>query len=107
MATTSLKLSVPKELPPANSDFYQFTDLLSDEERAVVQQTRAFMDTKVAPITTRYWTEDATAAGLYKGEFMMAMGTARQDVTAYAFGAHFVEVRVHSRTCEIRVPRVV
>jgi xanthine dehydrogenase YagR molybdenum-binding subunit len=35
------------------------------------------------------------------------MGTARQDVTADAFGAHFVEVRVHSRTCEIRVPRVV
>ena len=49
----------------------------------------------------------AAAAGLYKGELMMAMGTARQDVTAYAFGAHFVEVRVHSRTCEIRVPRVV
>jgi CO/xanthine dehydrogenase Mo-binding subunit len=37
----------------------------------------------------------------------LVMGTARQDVTAYAFGAHFVEVRVHSRTCEIRVPRVV
>jgi xanthine dehydrogenase YagR molybdenum-binding subunit len=49
----------------------------------------------------------AAAAGLYKGEVMMAMGTARQDVTAYAFGAHLVEVRVHSRTCEIRVPRVV
>ena len=49
----------------------------------------------------------AAAAGLYKGELMMAMGTARQDVTAYAFGAHCVEVRVHSRTCEIRVPRVV
>jgi xanthine dehydrogenase YagR molybdenum-binding subunit len=49
----------------------------------------------------------AAAARLYKGEYMLAMGTARQDVTAYAFGAHFVEVRVHSRTCEIRVPRVV
>ena len=49
----------------------------------------------------------AAAAGLYRGEVVMAMGTARKDVTAYALGAHFVEVRVHSRTCEIRVPRVV
>ena len=31
----------------------------------------------------------------------------RKDVTAYAFGAQFVEVRVHRLTCEIRVPRMV
>ena len=37
----------------------------------------------------------------------MLGGAARKDVTAFAFGAHFVEVRVHSRTREIRVPRVV
>jgi xanthine dehydrogenase YagR molybdenum-binding subunit len=30
----------------------------------------------------------------------------RKDVTAYAFGAHFLEVHVHSRTCEIRVRRI-
>jgi glutaryl-CoA dehydrogenase len=59
MAGTSVKSPVPKELPQVNSDFYQFTDLLSDEERAVVQQTRAFMETKVAPVITKYWTEDA------------------------------------------------
>ncbi|MBS0334056.1 MAG: xanthine dehydrogenase family protein molybdopterin-binding subunit [Proteobacteria bacterium] len=47
------------------------------------------------------------AQGLYKGEMAMARGTGRKDVTAYAFGAHFVEVRVHRLTREIRTPRVV
>jgi xanthine dehydrogenase YagR molybdenum-binding subunit len=37
----------------------------------------------------------------------MLSGAGRKDVTAFAFGAHFVEVQVHSRTREIRVPRVV
>jgi xanthine dehydrogenase YagR molybdenum-binding subunit len=37
----------------------------------------------------------------------MSRGTGRKDVTAFAFGAHLVEVRVHVLTREIRVPRVV
>jgi xanthine dehydrogenase YagR molybdenum-binding subunit len=37
----------------------------------------------------------------------MRLGSARTAVTAYAFGAHFVEVRVHRLTGEIGVPRVV
>ncbi len=49
----------------------------------------------------------AAMAGLYKGKVMFSRGEARKDVSAYAFGAHFVEVRVHSRTREVRVPRVV
>jgi len=44
---------------------------------------------------------------LYKGQPPMSRGTQRKDVTAYAFGAQFVEVRVHRLTCEIRVPRMV
>ena len=47
------------------------------------------------------------AQGLYKGKTVMARGTGRKDVTAYAFGAHFVEVRIHRLTREIRTPRVV
>jgi xanthine dehydrogenase YagR molybdenum-binding subunit len=47
------------------------------------------------------------AAGLYEGKMAMSRGTGRKDVTAYAFGAHFVEVRVHERTREIRTPRIV
>ncbi len=44
---------------------------------------------------------------LYSGQMAISRGTSRKDVTAYAFGAQFAEVRVHARTREIRVPRVV
>jgi xanthine dehydrogenase YagR molybdenum-binding subunit len=47
------------------------------------------------------------AKGLYEGKTQMARGTGRKDVTAFAFGAHFVEVRIHALTREIRTPRVV
>jgi xanthine dehydrogenase YagR molybdenum-binding subunit len=48
-----------------------------------------------------------SVAKLSQGELNMLAGTRRKDVTAYAFGAHFVEVRVHALTREIRTPRVV
>jgi xanthine dehydrogenase YagR molybdenum-binding subunit len=35
------------------------------------------------------------------------MGAGRKDVTAYGFGAHFVEIGVHAKTCEVRARRVV
>jgi xanthine dehydrogenase YagR molybdenum-binding subunit len=47
------------------------------------------------------------AAGLYQGKMAMSRGSGRKDVTAYAFGAHFIEVRIHERTREIRTPRIV
>jgi xanthine dehydrogenase YagR molybdenum-binding subunit len=47
------------------------------------------------------------AASLYQGKMAMSRGTSRKDVTAYAFGAHFIEVRIHERTREIRTPRIV
>jgi glutaryl-CoA dehydrogenase len=60
MATaTAFKPSVPKQLLTPNSDFYQFADLLTAEERATVKKVRAFMESKVAPIITKYWAEDA------------------------------------------------
>jgi xanthine dehydrogenase YagR molybdenum-binding subunit len=46
-------------------------------------------------------------SGMSQGKPAMLSGSSRKDVTAYAFGAHFVEVRVHRLTREIRVPRVV
>ena len=46
-------------------------------------------------------------ADMMKGKPSMLSGAGRKDVSAFAFGAHFVEVRVHSRTREIRVARVV
>lgn len=49
----------------------------------------------------------SAVADMAKGKTAMLGGANRKDVTAYAFGAHLVEVRVHSRTREIRVARVV
>ena len=46
-------------------------------------------------------------ARLYQGNGQMFRGNNREDVTAHSFGAHFVEVRVHERTRELRTPRVV
>ena len=47
-----------------------------------------------------------TMTAMTKGKPAMLSGSSRKDVTAYAFGAHFVEVHVHSRTREIRVRRI-
>jgi len=52
-------------------------------------------------------TKPDAVAGLYQGKSAMVSGTSRKDFTTFAFGAHFVEVRVHARTREIRTPRVV
>ena len=49
----------PKPLPAPNSDFYELVETLPAEELAVVKKVRAFMETKVAPIITKYWIEDA------------------------------------------------
>jgi xanthine dehydrogenase YagR molybdenum-binding subunit len=45
--------------------------------------------------------------GLYKGKPALAGGAKLKDRIQFAFGAQFVEVRVHDRTREVRVPRLV
>jgi hypothetical protein len=62
MATMPKPVAVPKPvkpLPAPNSDFYELVETLPADEVAVVRQVRAFMETKVAPIVTKYWVEDA------------------------------------------------
>jgi alkylation response protein AidB-like acyl-CoA dehydrogenase len=49
----------PKQLPAPNSDFYQLSDGLTAEEKAIVQKVRAYMETKVQPIINKYWSDDA------------------------------------------------
>src|SRR5262249_27946118 len=49
----------PKALPAPNSDFSQLTDVLSAEEMSLVKKVRSYMETKVAPVINKYWTEDA------------------------------------------------
>ena len=46
-------------------------------------------------------------ADMSKGKPVMLSGSSRKDATAFAFGAQFVEVRVHRRTRELRVARAV
>src|ERR1700693_5249690 len=46
-------------LPQPNSDFYELVETLPADELAVVKQVRTFMETKVAPIITKYWIEDS------------------------------------------------
>src|SRR5712672_69940 len=57
----------PKQLPPPNSDFYEFAETLNAEELAVLKQVRAFMETKVAPIINKYWIEDSFPFELIPG----------------------------------------
>jgi xanthine dehydrogenase YagR molybdenum-binding subunit len=44
---------------------------------------------------------------LYQGHATLAGGAKMKDRIQFAFGAEFVEVRVHARTREIRAPRIV
>ena len=48
-----------KPLPAPNSDFYEMVETLPAEEVAVVKKVRAFMEAKVAPVITKYWSEDS------------------------------------------------
>src|SRR5437879_4362004 len=57
-AAVSVK-KAPKQLPAPNSDFYQLADVLTAEEKAVVKKVRTYMETKVAPIINKYWSDDA------------------------------------------------
>src|ERR1700693_6178085 len=57
-AATSFK-KAPKQLPAPNSDFYDLYETLNAEELATVKRVRALMESKVAPVITKYWVEDA------------------------------------------------
>src|SRR6202140_98295 len=48
-----------KQLPAPNSDFYDLYETLNAEELATVKRVRAFMESKVAPVITKYWVDDA------------------------------------------------
>ena len=49
----------PRPLPPPNSDFYDVYETLNAEELAILKQVRGFLESKVAPIITKYWADDA------------------------------------------------
>lgn len=41
--------------PPIDGDFYQLSDLLTEEERAIQLKVRKFMEEEVNPIINEYW----------------------------------------------------
>src|SRR5712672_714617 len=59
MATERKEIKQSKPLPAPNVDFYELSETLPAEEREVVKQVREFMQSKVAPIITKYWVDDA------------------------------------------------
>src|SRR5258708_5089604 len=46
-------------LPAPNGDFYKVTESLKAEELRLLKEVRAFMETSVSPIITKYWADDA------------------------------------------------
>ena len=59
MTTATRDIKEPKPLPMPNGDFYEVTESLKAEELEILNQVRAFMQTNVAPIITKYWADDA------------------------------------------------
>src|ERR1700722_1629347 len=53
------KIQTPVTLPKPNGDFYEVTKCLNDPERDILKQVRTFMETKLAPVITKYWAEDS------------------------------------------------
>lgn len=47
-----------KVLPEINPDFYELTDKLTPEQRALQLKVRNFMESEVAPIVNDYWLRD-------------------------------------------------
>src|SRR5690349_19498346 len=61
MATVLQEIDQPKpKLSPAtNSDFFDLRSTLPTEEQHILEQVREFADTRLAPIISKYWLEDA------------------------------------------------
>src|SRR5258708_8521279 len=50
-----MSVTTEKMLPQANGDFYAVGTTLSEEDQALLQRVRAFLEAEVAPIITEYW----------------------------------------------------
>ncbi len=47
-----------RESPPINPDFYELSDKLTPDQRALQLKVRNFMETEVAPIVNEFWLRD-------------------------------------------------
>src|SRR5215471_14759450 len=53
-----MSVTVPKALPQANGDFYSLHTTLSEEDQALLQRVRTFLEAEVIPIINQYWTRE-------------------------------------------------
>src|SRR2546425_3032692 len=53
-----MSVTTKKTLPQANGDFYAISSAVSEEDQALLQRVRAFMDSEVTPIINDYWFRD-------------------------------------------------
>lgn len=103
-ACSAVKLACQQVLArlglPAGATVAQRTAAFGKLKLGAIEETSNFV-----PPTSR----SKSTAGLYKGSSDLSGGVnaANDGKTMFAFGAEFVEVRVHARTREIRVPRIV
>jgi xanthine dehydrogenase YagR molybdenum-binding subunit len=72
-------------------------DVLKRGGEGAIEQYTEFLPEGASP---------RAVANLYKGKLEM-VGGGKGEKVKYSFGAEFVEVRIHRRTREIRVPRIV
>ena len=103
-ACSAVKLACQQVLArlelPAGASAAQRTAAFEKLKLGAVEETGNYV-----PPTSR----SQSTAGLYKGSADVTGGANAGNAakTMFAFGAEFVEVRVHARTREIRVPRIV
>src|SRR5260370_22544916 len=83
MPTAAKSTEHSRHLPAPNSDFYELRETLSAEELAVVKRVRAFMETRVAPVITKYWVEDAFPFELLPA--VKELGIGGLGIKAYGF----------------------
>ena len=81
----------------ASGGSQQLTEVFKSLGLAVVEQYAEFIPEGAAP---------DSVSKLYAGKSTLVGGHGGREVM-FAFGAEFVEVRIHERTREIRVPRLV
>ena len=60
---TQPKLALPKP----DADFYQVTASLRDADQEVLKRVRTFMESQVAPVINKYWSEDSFPFELIPG----------------------------------------
>ena len=53
-----MSVTTKKTLPQASGDFYAISSTVSEEDQALLQRVRAFMDSEVTPIINDYWLRD-------------------------------------------------